>query len=652
MAKYPDLKSYLQANYKDLLTDAVQKFVDGNYDGGGFHSINVLSLLRHEIENLEVKALTCHDAPGPLVKMDVGVSADIVELGLGTSRYEADRKQRWFKVYLQGILRDGMTDVTVLETKEYYNGKFEKENALDQFLVPYIYSASLEETADEFTEFYCCDAIYHAYELPVEYILEAFEIQYYLADLPDNCFGRMYFRKAVATVYVTYPYTGEIRVEDKEIEPGTMLISRQKYYLGNDGTHRLTIAHELIHWYLHQKYFRLVALLDDQSDMMSCEVEPSRFEESMSMAQKAHWYAEWQANALAIRIAMPQAIFKQALIEARTASHPYKYLGEHVEEILKRTAGLFDVPVYAVKQRARQLGWDLPDGAFVRVDGKWHDTFSFTEGVLEQNQTFVIDKNGYERLCRNDGDFAGLIDSGKFIYLGYVVCINDPKYVTVDFIGGRAELKLTDYARKHADECCLVFLFRSTSYMREMQDKYEFYGESYLSKEVKSDNYVEHYYDKDFNYKTTQTASQIKEQVAIYLASQEAEKKVRLELMQNNCDTFADMLLYHMDRKNIKIDDLVERADLSDTTIKKYRSGEIENPPIENVLAICIGLNLPKAYCLEMIRVAGHTLNESPRHMAYKYLLDYTDGTIKQWNMILDAFGQPHIPYKRNQKTK
>lgn len=99
MAKYPDLKSYLQANYKDLLTDAVQKFVDGNYDGGGFHSINVLSLLRHEIENLEVKALTCHDAPGPLVKMDVGVSADIVELGLGTSRYEADRKQRWFKVY-------------------------------------------------------------------------------------------------------------------------------------------------------------------------------------------------------------------------------------------------------------------------------------------------------------------------------------------------------------------------------------------------------------------------------------------------------------------------------------------------------------------------------------------------------------------------
>ena len=44
MAKYPDLKSYLQANYLDLMQQAVQRFVDSSYDGSGFHSINVLSL--------------------------------------------------------------------------------------------------------------------------------------------------------------------------------------------------------------------------------------------------------------------------------------------------------------------------------------------------------------------------------------------------------------------------------------------------------------------------------------------------------------------------------------------------------------------------------------------------------------------------------
>lgn len=75
----------------ELFTSEIQKFVDGNFDGGGFHSINVLSLLKDKIENGEVKVLTCHDAPGPIVKMDVGLSADIVELGLGTKEYEENK---------------------------------------------------------------------------------------------------------------------------------------------------------------------------------------------------------------------------------------------------------------------------------------------------------------------------------------------------------------------------------------------------------------------------------------------------------------------------------------------------------------------------------------------------------------------------------
>lgn len=650
MAKYPDLKSYLQANFKDFFTKEVQTFVDNKYDGGGFHSFNVVSLLRHKIENLEVKALTCHDAPGPIVKMDVGVAADIVELGLGKKDYEASRKRHWFTVCIQGILRDGLTDVKAISTEEFHNGKFQKENALDQFLVPYIYSASLEETADDFTEFYCCDAIYDGYKLPVEHILEEFEIKYYLADLPENCFGRMYFREATATVYEDFPYVGEVREENKIIEPGTMLISRQKYYLGNEGTQRLTIAHEIIHWYLHQKYFKLLALLDDRSDMMSCEVEPSRYDESMTMAQKAHWYAEWQANALALRIAMPQALMVQAFQEAKDAAQPHKFTGELVEDMLRRVALLFDVPIFAAKQRARQLDFDDADGAFIRVDGKWHDSFWFTEGSLERNQTFVIDKRSYERLYQGDADFAELIDSEKYVYLGYVVCINDPKYIALEIFNKTVKFRLTDYAREHADECCLKFSFRSTSYLREMQDKYEFYGESYLSKEVKTENYVEHYYDKNFNLKPQQSISEIREAVAAYNASNDRAKQVQIELLQNNCNSFAEVLVYHMDRKKITIDQLVERSGLSDTTIKNYRSGA-KNPPIENVMAVCIGLNLPREYSEDLLHRAGYDLNDTPQRRAYNFLLDYDDGTLEQWNLILDAFHQPHIPYRRNQKT-
>ncbi|MCR4638250.1 helix-turn-helix transcriptional regulator [Ruminococcus sp.] len=649
MAKYPDLKSYLQSNYIELFTSEIQKFVDNNYDGGGFHSINVLSLLKHKIENVEVKALKCHDAPGPIVKMDVGLSADIVELGLGTKKYEADRKCRWFTVYLQGILRDGLVDVKVLKVKEYHNGAFEKDNALDQFLVPYIYTATLEETADDFTEFYCADAIYDAYMLPIDHILQQLEIRFYMADLPDNCFGRMYFRKSKATVYEKYPMIGEVKREDYEIEPGTILISRQKYYLGSNGTHRLTIAHEIIHWHLHKKYYQLLALLDDQSDMMSCEVEPSHYEESMTMAQKAHWYAEWQANALALRIAMPQHLMVRAMEEAYDASEPYHYKGELVEDMLKRVAMLFDVPRFAAKQRARQLGWDVADGAFVYVDGKWHQPFYFPEGILEQYQTFVIDKNGFDKIYSSNADFAELIDSGKYLYIGYVVCINDPKYLKARFIGNRVELELSDYACEHADECCLVFSFKSTSYLREMQDKYEFYGESYLSKEVKSENYVEHYYDKNFNQDCLQNADELKKEIAAILKAQEKEDNVFLEMQQNHLTTFGATLEYHRKRKkHITLEQLAERSGLSVTTIKNYRSGK-SVPPIENVMAVCIGLNLPKAYSLHLLKTCSYSLGDSPRDRAYRLCLDYDEGTLEQWNMILAACSQPMIPDNRNQ---
>ena len=651
MAKYPDLKSYLQVNYKDLLTNEVWKFVDGNCDGGGFHSINVLSLMKHEIENLQVKALTCHDDIGPRIKMDVGVQADIVELGLGTKRYEVDRKRRWFKITLRGNLVNGLSGVEPVRVEEYYSGKFDRESALDQFLVPYIYSASLEENADDFTDFYCNGAEYDGYKLPIKHIFQEFDIKCYLADLPDNCFGRMYFRKATAIIYEEDADTSEPFPVKKEIEPGTMLISCSKYFLGDDGTQRLTIAHEIIHWYLHKKYFQLLALLDDQADMMSCEVEPSRFEESMSMAQKAHWYAEWQANALAIRITMPIALLRKAFGEIGATEDKEQSPGDIVENALRRIAEMFDVPIFAAKQRARQVGIEAADGAFVYVDGRWYEPFVFLNGNLGPKQTYVISRASYEKIYRNNSDFAQLINSGKYIYLGYVVCINDPKYVAVDFSSGRAELKLTDYAREYANECCLKFDFRSTSYLREMQDKYEFYGESYLSKEVKSENYVEHQYNKDFNFDCLQNAEDLKKQIAVIIEAQDAQDKVMLEMQQKRLTAFADTLIYHMDRKHITVDELVERSGLSDTTIKNYRAGK-KTPPIENVMAVCIGLNLPKAYSLHLLGTCSYGLGESPRDRAYKFCLDYGDGTLMQWNMILDAFGQPHIPNLRNQKTK
>lgn len=649
MASYPDLKSYLYDKHKELLEDAVQKYVDKHLDGSGFHSLNVLSLTAYEIDNFEIRSVRCKDELGDLINIDVIISVDVIELGLGTKKYEADRKNRWFIITVRGDLSNKLNDLCVLKTTEYFDKKFVKESALDQFLVPYIYSADLEEQADTFTLFYVEEATYDGYMLPVYDILRVFKLDFYYADLPENCFGRMYFKPAKADVYVNYPRFGERKIENHDIRPGTILISRQKYFMGNVGTQRLTIAHELMHWYLHKKYFMLLSLLDEEAENMSCEVEPSDYSDELTAAQKAHWFAEWQANALAFRVTMPDALFVRAMHEARAAASPYKSQGFYVEDILHRVATLFDVPEYAVKQRARQLDWDLADGAFVFVDGEHYFPFSFAEGILDYHQTFVIDKASHEMLCETSGEYSELIESGKYIYLGYVTCINDPKYITVEQYGKTPRLVLSDYAREHADECCIVFSWKSTSYWK---DECEFYGQAYLSKEVTAEPYVEYTYDKDFNDKSKQSVDKIREAVAAYQAALKKDNEVQIEMMKQCCNDFATTLTFHMDRKHITIDQLVERSELSDTTIKKYRSGEVETPPIENVMAVCIGLNLKKEYCEHLLSKASYSLGTTKRDNAYRFLLDYTDGTLLQWNTILDAFDVPHIPYKRGQKTK
>lgn len=654
MEKSLSFKEYLKNDsfiYKKLI-----KFLD-SYANDHFQLLDLQcdfegDGIEIEVYDFDIKWLEIENCPGMEIRFTIitDVTFSITER---TSHNDSnEERHQWLEMYCCGTLEKKFQDIRVLSIS-IYNKRNITENqireALNQFFVPYIYSDSLEEIADEFTEQYCSDAIYHGgYRLPVDHLLQKLGMDFYVADLPDNCFGRMYFKPAKATVYMKYRHFGEVKHINHEIQAGTVLINRNKYFLGNNGTYLLTIAHEIIHWHLHQKYFQLMSLLDSEAKMMSCEVEPIDFQESMTMAQKAHWFAEWQANALAMRIAIPRDLMFLVFEQAKAAASPYHFSGEFVEDILERVAGVFDVPCFIVKQRARQLGFDRADGAFVYVDGKRHEPFWFNEGTLGPRQTFVIDKAGYKKLYEKNPWFKQTIDSGDFIYLGYVVCINDPKYIMVRFSGMEAKLILTAYAREHVDECCIVFSYRSTLVQADLQDKYEFYGESYLSKEVKSDNYVEYIYDKDFNDKKLQTSEIINEEVGRIMSAQIEEERIVNELVSSG-KNFAETLIDHMGRKKITVEALAERSGLSDTTIKKYRAGT-SNPPIENLMAVCIGLNLTRKLSEHLLSTCSFRLGNSPRDRAYNLCLDYGDGTLEQWNRILDACHQARIPNLKNQK--
>lgn len=650
---YPDFKSYIQDKLSDLLKTKIATFVNENHDAHGFHSVNVLSLCDQEVDNVTVMSLRCTDKPGMNVEIAVNLTADIVMMGLGTKRYEADRKRRWFTVRLVALLRDGLkVDESNIQVTEYAPNTFDKSTALDEFLVPYIYSADLEDLADDFVEFYCLDAPYwDRYVFPAEHVLRQFEMGLYEADLPEKTMGRVYFRNDKATVYRSYPYMGESKHKDEEIQPGTILVSRNNHFMNNPGSGILTIIHEIMHWYYHQKFFVILSLLDSNTTMMPCETEPEVFDEEMSSLQRALWFVEWQANSLAMRVAMPRILFVQAFQKVYESAYqiPRKgsFRAEVLEDTIRRLGKLFAVSEFTAKQRAIQLGIDVADGTFLYIDGHYHKPFYFKEGTLGPRQTFVIGKAEFGRLYQENAHFAEILRSGQFIYLGYVVCINDEKYVRRkspnEMYWQEYEYDLTLYARNHVDECCLIFNWCS----RYGENDYDgFYGQCYLSKDVSAQNRIEHTYDK--NFKNNQTIESIAAEVAMYRKAFDAEEKVLREVPNN----FSEALKYHMRRKNISVEELAERSNLSVTTIKNYRAGK-KTPDMENIMAVFIGLNLTERYCKHMLRTLGRTLDDmDDRQKVYLILIrEHSDGNIDQWNQILDAFGLDPIPNRRNQKS-
>jgi hypothetical protein len=84
-----------------------------------------------------------------------------------------------------------------------------------------------------------------------------------------------------------------IKLENVKIEPGTMLISKDNYFMIETGCYTMTIAHEIVHWCYHQKFFKILSLLGDNMSMMSCDVEPIQFNDGMTNLQKAMWVVEW-----------------------------------------------------------------------------------------------------------------------------------------------------------------------------------------------------------------------------------------------------------------------------------------------------------------------------------------------------------------------
>ena len=490
---------------------------------------------------------------------------DILNFILGISCEESDAENNsigvyYYKIMLTGSMSENFSDLHVLAVEECTQSSLIPETVTSMFGLPDIAVDKLEKEADKIHSLlyaFVKKNEEHKYRFEPIKIKEKFKrsdnMHMWPADLGQDILGQIRFEASSATIYdITDPYTPHPNYPI----PANSILLNMKYYRNEIGCDDIiTAAHELIHWEIHRDYMKLLQLLDDTYIVMECTSAPITLDDNMSLKEKARWYAEWQANELAIRVAMPKHLVEEAINEYENSISEIHHVvnssiphdGNYYENMIYKLHWDFNVPKEIMKNRLRQLGYDYADGTFVIVDGCTYPAFTFANGTLKENETFVIDRNNYEKLLIENEEFAELIDKKYFVYTGYVVCYNHPKYIKHRISHGIIEYVLSDYAREHADECCYRFKYTYTSNHNSFT---EYTISQYLCK--LDDIKLTITTDAD-DKGVSINAKQLKMILDKIKEDEKKAEKIKAKMLLADKTSFSDVFKYHKEKRDLHI---------------------------------------------------------------------------------------------------
>ena len=457
MAQYDNLKDYIQGEHLVLITNAVKDYLKHDEKSDC------------QVSTPCIKSLVCTNDDAMFnVEYEIGVSADIV---VGT-----ETCSRSFIITITGNLERRLDDIKVIGVKALNEDDFPEDNLLSQYILPALPESEVERIGSEMFAAYKRLGVFDGCQFSINKVMDKKPI--FFSPLPDNCLGRIILTEADVEVVI------KNKTVHHQAKPGTILLNKKKYADELDGGLLITVAHELAHWWFHQRFFKVLLLLGEESVDLISSTDMATTNDRTTDIQKALSIAEVQADELAMRLAIPQSTVDATIAEIATdpTTH-YENLGDRMQACVNKFAKLYNVSPLVAKERLRQLGYDYVDGTCLEYEenGKKIQPapFYFQPGTLEDGGTFVIYHEDYERLLSENKEFADLINSGKYIYLGYVVCLVDQKYIDVIINENGLRFQLTTYAREHADECCIKFVAKSVFNKNE---EYINYGQTYLSK--------------------------------------------------------------------------------------------------------------------------------------------------------------------------
>lgn len=638
MRKDKSFSAYLENQHYDLMFNRLKSYIFQNRGRLNLHTSLVPDPSYIELDDIHVMGVSFKETEDDRIFFRAAVQADVIIKGRSRRDYEDDVVYPWFAVSFTGILRCGLTMVTITSVDEYSKERFNKEDALSQYLIPYVYSKDLDAHAEKFLKKYCPKALETPMPLPIKEVLEAMCLTVHLAPLPEGIFGRTYFNDATVEIY-----DQKRNIISTDIEEGTILVDPDVFFMRNIGSVNNTIIHECVHWDKHYKFFELQKLINPELTSISCAVVEEYKKDSGGLSEELAWM-EWQANAIAPKILIPAKTGRAKLNEilnrlTRASSISRAYI---MELAISEFADFFKVSTMAAKIRAVELGFEQAAGVFNFVDGKYYPPFSFSKGSLKKDQTFIIDRNNTIIESIFNPDLAEDFKAGRFIHAGGMVVINDPKYVAIN----NETAELTEYALAHVDECCLVF-DRKTRVSTNYDDS--FYRICFLCRDADSKSFVE----ASFNRNEGKNEDVLKR--AREMATIAAEAKRVSDILAEVPSSFCGTLDYHIERRKYTNEKMEERTGISSRMIQDYRKKKDIKPTLQSVLALCIGLNLHPSFSYDLIAKAGYNImTASEENLIYRYLIDnHHMENIYMWNEKLRDAGIPQqLPKNGNKLTE
>ena len=557
------------------------------------------------VEAIMLLRLDCVAISEEAFRVDAIMKAKIMISSMENGQYLDDSVEQWFRIPFECTLGQAARSISQLPITIYAAEDRAAGVRLDQYLIQIIKNDDLDHIATQILEKYYPEAL--ATPMPVSgFELAArmgYGIEHALLTPEHSILGRFFFDDEYTQVYDANGSRSTV----KAMKKNTILIDSKATALRGTSREEDTIVHECVHGYLDRLPYLLQKAYHEDMQCLPCPASLSLTDADDKFVR----VIESRTAKLTARIRMPAEPTKKKIEELYRRYAATVRNGDAVDRsseitafIAAELARFYRVSKKTAELRLMELGFDAQKLSPNSTNGfhvPWQPSKCHTEKKWQQIYaiSFAEAAEEYQRNPR----FTKLVETGRYLYVENYFCIRDEAYIT---FGSDGSVHMTEYARCHLSECCLLFeMWRQPSQLHESSGLFLRQDLSSLGvAALASENAL---------LEVTQNAAQ--------RAAFVQEARRICQIQSQLPALFTDTLALHIGRLGLNNEKLTERSGISTRTLNDWRNIEKKTKPLKRVVALCIGLQLEPELSADLLRKSRNCFALTEEDALYSLML-------------------------------